>query len=382
MKKRFAALACSLLLILQLAAPPVKAAGPICFTAAGIDILPLEDATMPFWYNGYLYVAAAIFTDQVNKALKVAYLPYTEDGICILYNGGRSLQFERGRGYAVDTSGVTYSPGSMERGGVTFVPISVVAAFFGFDCSYITLGNNSISGGNYSALVWMRRPEMTASLGLSDRDFANAASYQIASRYNQYIAAQSGEAIPPAGEDPLEEAEGKDIYLCLRAGEDASALMDALNVYRAKAAFFCSADFLESRGDLLRRMVAEGQAIGLLADAGDGDIPGQLEAGNRALARATLGKTRLVLLENGSEADRQAVREAGFCCLTPSVNRSGYELRSEESAETLLRRIAAQRKDDVTVWLDGEANTGGLRTFLSIAAETDNRCLALTETTP
>ncbi len=61
MKKRGAALLFCLLLVLQLALP-VRAAGSVYFVAAEASVLPLTDATMPFWSGGYLYVPASVFT--------------------------------------------------------------------------------------------------------------------------------------------------------------------------------------------------------------------------------------------------------------------------------------------------------------------------------
>lgn len=380
MRKRTAALIFCLLMILQLAVPPAEAAGTVCFMAAGIDILPLEDASMPFWYNGCLYVSSTIFTGAVNQSLKAAWLPTAAD-VCILYSGGRSLRFERGKNFAADTDGNTFYPGSTERNGVTFVPLPVVAAFFGFEYSTVSLGAAAVAGGHSAMLVWMRRPELAASLGLSDRAFANAASYQMEARYREYRQAQEP---PPAGEDPAAgagpevpaEPEGKTVFLCLTAGENTSALLDALDAYGAKATFFCPPDFLESRGDLLRRMAVTGHAVGLLADGGD--VPEQLEAGNRALERATMGKTRLALLQNGDHAVLQAARAAGYRCLTPDVDWNG--LRREAGAEGLLQRIASWHGSSLTVWLAESAGAGGLRAFLSAAGQAEDRCLALTET--
>ena len=45
------------LLLFQLAFP-AKAAGSVYFVAAEESVLPVTDATMPFWANGYLYVPA------------------------------------------------------------------------------------------------------------------------------------------------------------------------------------------------------------------------------------------------------------------------------------------------------------------------------------
>lgn len=62
MKKRWAMGLLCCLLLFQLAFP-AKAAGSVYFVAAEESVLPVTDATMPFWANGYLYVPASVFTN-------------------------------------------------------------------------------------------------------------------------------------------------------------------------------------------------------------------------------------------------------------------------------------------------------------------------------
>lgn len=379
MKKRLAALLFCLALLFQAMIPSAYALRSIYFTAAGNEVLPLEDGKMPLWYNGYLYLPSTMFTGRVNRSLDVAYLPNTAAGVRILYGGGESIRFELGKGYAHDTEGRNYYPGAIQRGSEIYVPAAVVAAFFNLEYSVTSLTNPSITNGNYGALVWIRKPDF----GLSDREFANAATYQMADRYSKYEESlREPEGGDPGGEEPPEALEnGKNVYLCLEAGASSAALLDALDAYGAKGAFFCTLSFLEDQGPLLRRMAAGGHAVGLLAEAGERPIPEQLEEGNEALARATLGKTRLAFLRGGDGEARQAAEDAGFRCLSVDVDRSGYDLRNTEQAENLLRRVSAQR-GDVKIWLADRAGAIGLRAFLAIAGEAEDRCLALTETTP
>lgn len=380
MKKRLAALLFCLALLFQAVIPPAYALRSIYFTAAGNEVLPLEDGKMPIWYNGYLYLPSTIFTGRVNRSLDVAYLPNTAAGVRILYGGGESIRFELGKSYAQDTEGRNYYPGAIQRGGEIYVPAAVVAAFFNLEYSVTSLTNPAITNGNYGALVWIRKPDF----GLSDREFANAATYQMADRYSKYeeslreqeSGGNSGDDEPP---EVLEN--GKNVYLCLEADASAANMLDALDAYGAKGAFFCTRSFLENEGPLLRRMTAGGHAVGLLAEAGERPLLEQLEEGNEALARATLGKTRLVFLREGDSEAKQAAEDAGFRCLSVDVDRSGYDLRTADQAESLLRRVSAQR-GDVTVWLADRAGAAGLRAFLAAAGEAEDRCLALTETTP
>lgn len=386
MKKRAAALALCFVLAWGLAPATAEAAGSVYITAAGNDILPLDDTTMPFWSDGYLYVASSIFTGQVNKSLGVAYLPsnVSNPNLCILYGRQGSLMFDLSGNFVRDTDGNVIFRGAIRRGGEIFVPASVVAEFFKLEYSVTPLSIDTSGESSYGALVWLRQPNF----GLSEKDFINAAFSQIAMRYEQYLrdrqpadgGAESGgvEDIPDGIQPP--PGDGKTVYLCLAAGEGTAAHLDALDAYGAQSAFFCSLEFLESQGDLLRRMTATGHAVGLLADAGDPDktVSEQLEAGNRLLALATMGKTRLALVQNGDEGNRREAREAGFSCLEADLDCSDSGLRTSAQAESLLRQVSAQR-GDTRIWL-GDTAAAGLRTFLAAAAQAEDRCLALTET--
>lgn len=370
MKKRAAALALCALLLFQLAEPSAQAAGNVYFVAAQEYVLPLSDSTMPFWYGGYLYIPSTMFTNVARKALGISYVASRKTAI--LYSAGdHSLIFDPAKSYVQDNEGNISYPGGVTRGGVVYVPAAVVAKFF--DLQY------SVTEVSHGYLVWLRR----SGFGLSDREFANAASMSMEDCYNTYLKSkepQNAAEEPPGGGTGV-EIEGRSIYLCLEAGDTAAALLDALDQYQAQAAFFCDGDFLTERGDLLRRMMVTGQSVGLLADGSDPErtVLEQLEAGNQALARATCGKTRLVLLKNGTEQMMQEVRDEGYCCVTPDLDRTEQGLNSNSNASSLLKRVSAYQ-GDVTVWLGDTAGAAGLRAFLLAAGNADGRCLALTET--
>lgn len=387
MKKKLTALLCCVLLVFQLAAPPkAQAANYVYFVAAGENVLPLSDATMPFWNGGYLYIANSVFTGIGREALDIGRSRNDKEKLVVLYSGSRarSLWFEWDKNYAHDVDGNVYYPGAIYRNGEVYVPVSLVARFFDLQYSVnkveTTVNGEPVRGD----LAWIRRPGNI----LTDKYFMDAASSVIASRYEAYLKEKEkepqdtvspGTSQVPAGVD----IEGKRIYLCMTGGEDTSSLLDTLDRYGAQAAFFCTPEFLEQQGDLLRRMTATGQTIGILADAGDETrtMEEQLAAGNRALERATCGRTRLVRMENGDEQTVRRLREAGYRCLEPDLNRSGYDLRSASNADSLLRQVLARRGDDVTVWLADRADAVGLRNFLADTESGDNRCLAWTETT-
>lgn len=372
MKKRAALLLCALL-ILQLAASPARAANEVYFLAAEENVLPLSGATMPVWHNGYLYIPGSVFTGSTRKSLGVSYYCGTDAKTIILYSGNdRTLYFDVDKSYVTDVSGAVYYPGAIQRGGNVFVPAAMVADFFGLQYSV-----TKVSRGY---LVWLRKP----GFGLSDKNFADAASRAMAERYNDYLKeleAAQAPAVPEDTGDTGTVIQGKGIFLCMEAGDGSAAILDALDRYDAQAAFFCTVDFLRQQGDLLRRMTATGQTVGILADASDPErtVVQQLEKGNRALARATCGKTRMALIQNGNDQALQAARDAGYCCVTPDLDRTAYGLRSGSNASSLLKRVSAYQ-GDVTVWLGDTADAVGLRAFLLTAENADGRCLALTET--
>ena len=383
MKRRLAALLLCLLLVFQLAMPPARAADRVYFTAVGSYVLPLSDNTMPFWSGGYVYVANTVFTGTGRESLGVSQVFNSDQGRLVLYSGGRSLTFNLPENCALSNDGVAYYPGAIQRNGTVFVPASTVARYFDLVYSVIEVKQGS--------MVWLRQQGYSG----SDKLYADAAQYSLNAVYADYIRAKealqtegggsSGNGVrpasPAAGEDPAAELNGKRIALCLPAGGDGSALADALSVHGAGAALFFTPEEMERQGDLLRRAVAAGQSVGILADASDPErtVAEQLEAGNAALFRATCGKTRLAYIRNGGTQSLQAARELGFRCLQPEVDRSGRALRTSAEARQLLQRLAG-RQGDFAVWLGEDVSSMGLRALLAAVKEAGGVCVAYDET--
>ena len=373
MKRKLAALALCLLLVFQMAPLPSGAAGTVYFTAVNKNVLTLSDDTMPFWSGGYLYVPSTIFTG-VGRDLGVSYYPNIAKQTILLYVDDTiysSLVFDLNKDYAIDNEGNMYFQKPIQRGSVIFLPISLIARCFGLLYSTVEVDRGY--------LVWVRNPDMN----MEERYFADAAKSRMDYEYNQYLRNQSAaaEETAPETSEPS-DVTGQRIYLGLEAAdaERVESLLDTLDRYDAKAAFYCTASFLETEGDLLRRMSAAGHAIGLVADGAD-DRPAaeQLEEGNRLLFQAASVKTRLAWIEHATEETAAEAEAAGFCCLTPDLDRSAYPLNSTSAADTLLQRVNS-RSGAVTVWLGDGTNAAGLGTFLAAVDAADSSCLAMTET--
>lgn len=336
MKKRWAMGLLCCLLLFQLAFP-AKAAGSVYFVAAEESVLPVTDATMPFWANGYLYVPASVFTN-----LGISVINNTAKKMTVLEKDRRAMLFDWAKGTAQDSSGSLFTPGVIQSGGLVFVPASTVANFFGLQYSVTDVTNGY--------LVWLRSPDF----GMSAKDFANAATYNMEERYNAYNRDATSSTTPNVPVTPSAPTRGARIHLCLEADQRTSGLLDALDRANGWATFYCTPDFLESNGELLRRMAASGHAVGILAESGE-DTAEQLRRGNEALYRATLGKTRLAYVPDAEKTELQALEEVGWRCLTPSMDRSDYKLESSSNASALMKRVSA-RRGDVSVWLGTTAS--------------------------
>ena len=245
MRRRIGAMVCCLLLAVQMLPPPqAQAAGYLCFVAVGDSILPLSDDTMPFWRDGFLYVPASSFASGARESLGIGLIANSEQAILYRVSRRGTLRFDAGTDLAFDGDGNSYYPGGVQRGGEMFIPASVVAEAFGLQYSVaeaqFTVNGETVRGD----LAWIRRPGSS----LTPQVFANAASFTLASRYADYLREQE-----QTGEEPPEpstgvEFDGKRIYLCLEAGANAAAQLDALDQYQAQAAFFCTPEFLAEQG--------------------------------------------------------------------------------------------------------------------------------------
>ena len=381
MKKRWAALVLALALLAQMAVVQAGAVKNVYFTAVNDNVLPMSDDTMPFWSGGYLYIPGSVFTGYVREDSGIAYTYNASKKMAALYEmgkSGRSLAFDLTKTYAQDNQGNIHYPTAIQRGDTVFVPAALVAEMFGLSYSTISLtGSNAVTGQDKGWLVWLREEDYV----LQASQFTDAAKSQMSARYEQYLKSKEPSAQRPETGQAEENFDGKSVYLCLPASDPrtVSALLDTLDRQGSQAAFFCTVEFLEEQGDLLRRMTATGQAVGILAEGADGEaIRRQLERGNAALYSATCGQSRLAYLPEADDQTAAELERQGWCCLDADIDRAGYGLQGSANASALLQTVSS-RRGDLSVWLGGDVNAAGLGAFLTAAKNAEDRCLALTE---
>lgn len=364
MQKRFAAIVLAMAMLLSLC-PAAGAEDLVYFTAVDERVLDLNDSTMPFWFGGYLYVAATVFRES-----GVGYSYNIVSQTLVLYDSSRSLVYDISTGSGTDGQGELYDHVCVTRGGVTFVAASPVASYF--DRTY---SNTRVDHG------YLIRVKSSSAV-LPDSMFTETATYQLESKYQQYQKQTTAVQTPDenTGEtepaEPAEDTAGKSIYLCFLA-EDANMVsewLDAVQNRSGHAAFYFTEEALARCGDQLRRLAASGCAIGLVPSSGDNPAE-QLDRMNRILFAAAGVKTRLVY---AADADISALQLAGYCPLTPGIDRSKYGLTSSGGAAVLLKQIG-NRRSAVSVWLGNNVTAGALRTFLSSAGAEEDRLLSMTE---
>lgn len=375
MRRKLTALCCALALLAGLAAPASAAPAVYFIGISDETVLELSDAAMPFWANGYLYVPGTVFNTQ-SLGTAFTYNPYK--GRAVVYRKDQpfvALLFDLNRRSVDDNDGYGYYPPAVVRNGIAFVAVSLVCSYFGFATSTTKVENGY--------LIRVCGPDAV----LSDRSFAEAASYTMDLRYQQYLAAREAaqETEPPAGQDPDPDPpseEDREVALCFRPGSRTvlASLLDALDSAGAAGTFCLTKAELSAWGGLVRRMTAGGHAVALLIDGGgEGEAPpvaDRLAAANDALWRAAGIKTRLCFLEDGGDAD--GARAAGYRAVEPDLTAS-RGLTGSAGAEALAEQLKL-RRGDVSVWLGEDVDAGSLSRFLRLTEAAGGRFVCLRET--
>ena len=321
-----------------------NAADTVYFTAVNDQLLELNDATMPFWYNGVLYAAGSAFGNNLG----ISYSYNAAKKILVLSQSGLRLVCNAPSRMIVDSNGIAYAEEPVERNGVVFVPVNLVCRAFG-----ISATTRSVSGG---FLVRIRN----ASAAFSDEAFADAAESMMNARYAEYLAAhKSPDDIGEGGNDE----DGKEFFLALTVGDAASAeaYLDALSATKHHATFLLTAAFCEAmerseNAAVLRRILGEGHNLAI-ASAEDAAA---LRAANESLSRLVYTKTRLYDGARGT-----ALTQYGYTAVTGDVKTEDLDVKSTASAARLAGRITGEGR----LVLREETSPEMLRVFLRSAEE-------------
>ena len=315
-------------------------------------ITGISSSSMPVRINNNTYIA-------VKYLLRIKPLKYFYDEdihILKVYSSGVSIIFDIKNGITYDQEGKIYSYLAEERNGGIFVPIEFICRVFGYAYSQIQsdYGNviriNSIASQyTDSQLMEVRRSQM--------KEIYDSYYWTSAEDLGQAVKPPSESSIPDAPQDEGEGSEdvsgsAKNVYIaiCGEINSYTSDILDQLDRYGLKAAFFVSEKGLEQQGELLRRIVCEGHSLGVYASSGEPYE--EAERINGILSSFVFRKTRLLMFASGSRntaiSDRSEVTEGGYriwdMMLDPgsswstgySVRNSGIRLLNSVSGRTVL----------------------------------------------
>ena len=356
MKKRLAAVFCTLALVLGLSINPVSADTKIFFLALN-DTLPAAEAQItPIQSGGWIYVPVTVFNSRVSGVNFGISYGFTENNqSLIMYNtSGKTLTFDINTSTATGANGESIMPGRvLPSRGVIYIPAYSVCDYFGLSYSYLTT--------EYGPVLRIK----DGNARLSDSAFLSSADSLMRARYNaanpapvptptapsssSVSSAQKPESKPASGSQsqPVQEEEPQapktfSLYVGLRVNGDVTQALNAMDSVQCKAIVFFPADSLQENAPQLRQAAGRGHLIGLIpaGDTPEKRIASAL-AGSETVARLLHQETWFVLSSDKELAD------AGYLTWMPtfSLPASGttdslyeavYKSGSEHSGTTRL----------------------------------------------
>ena len=370
MRKRLACFFLAVLMLCSLAPAPARADGSVYFTAVNDTLLDLNDATMPFWSDGVLYVSPAV-VDGTDLNVKYAYS--RDRQTVVLYRQRTVLVFDLAANTATDSSGRSYNKTVTFRGGSVYLPLEVLCRCF--EAEY------SIKKVEHGYLLRVKN----ASAVLSDAQFIDAAGARMETSYARYVRAHTPESDPapepvapepatptppaptPSAPTPEPEPEPepeRTVRLAVEVTDGAAAaqlLAAAESLGPGAVTFLFTEQTARAEGDLLRRLAAESQSTALRVDASNGG-EAALEAiaqANAALWEACNRKTRLVLLDGADEAAFALVRAAGYCPVVPAADLSASLPTTAVRLSAAIFAAADARGGSCTVLLGADSAVVG-----------------------
>ncbi len=295
MKNRILSLILVFALVFALSLSAAADNSGLCFTATNDTLLDL--GSMASSVGGTYYVPCKVFS-----AFGV-YMNYFEaDSTALLFNNNnKQIYFDMTSGNSYDADKNYYSVSAIFRNGQVYAPVYWVCNYFGLSCSV-----SVISGVGYGDIVRIKNGAQV----LTDSQFLDAATSLMRSRYNDYYGVTPTASPSPSQPKPGDGAQSTaSVALCVM-GLPSQSLMGTLDDYGDKACFFVTEEEVLNAPDMIRRICASGNSIGIHCKA-DPDSEIQQTADvifDAAQARAVLIASPAAI----SEACVQYAKVSGF----------------------------------------------------------------------
>ena len=355
-RKKFLGILLVLVMCLSVLCPASVQAADICFTAIDESVLKLTNESMPVWSGGKLYAPYTTFNELDNGiskwGLQVSYSKNSNK--VTVFDTRRFLEFDLKTGTCWDDlTGIAYSGGAIVRGGRPYLPVGIVCEHFGMTYSY-----REISQGHLLRI-------MTDKVVISDSRFPDAADNVLNHRLKEYNQTQAGSnpsggaAIPqnPSQNLPPENDQNVDTYLAFRCDESEylEAVLSIMDSMREKGIFFLSQELIETRGDLVMRILGSGNSVGLLAQGESVEQTRTLLAeGRKALAEQVFFTTNVAFVPGEF---RETLEQEGWICWNSTLDLTAAD---SSGANYFSRRTLTQlgnRTRDTYLSLNVSNNT-------------------------
>lgn len=363
--------ACLLLLSLVLGLLGSAAASrqTVYFTALNDTILELREDTMPFPYNGGVYVPYSIFDPNTTGVQLGVYASYSSNIIILYGRQSGALIFDLAQDTASSSTGKKFTRRAVRHNSVIFIPVDLVVNFFGLKWSLLV-------DRDYGMILRVK----SKAAQIPDSEFTAAGRHILESRYNAYLRS-IGVTVPTASPSPTPSPspsprpspspsprpspsptpsqppapQGGDVYLGLRCDGDGDTapLAAALVRQGASAVFFFRPEDLLRRDAEVRALAAAGHKIGLILDADSAEgRTAQAEQGSRLLAHILRARSYLALTEDGEELP------AGWLGWPAGVDGTAGGRDPQRQLRDILR--GAVHPEDCFLLLDDGAQTAEL----------------------
>ena len=245
------ALLCSFATVFSHAAPAV-----VFFTAVNDTIRPLNQETMPIYFNGMLYVPYSVFISAgIYGSASVA------DNQVLMYRAGKSLDFDVKNGTVKTDEAIVFKSVSARLvNGTFYLPVDYVCQYFGLEANVIPYDPASIIRIISGAVI----NEKTL-LGLNKNLLTNY--------YNEYIGlAPPADPVSPTDNEPANPVTYENVTINLSfynlAPETTISVLEALSSFGYRGNFFASYDDIAAHPGLFRRIVGSGHAVGIWLESG------------------------------------------------------------------------------------------------------------------
>lgn len=322
----------------------------VCFVSVNDRLLDLSSKAESI--GGGWYVPCSVFLE-----FGINYNFFSSSSTVMLFNADKQFFFDLTNGVTSDASDNYYSASGALSNGVAYVPVSFVCAQFGLNWSYI-------SGSGCGSICRIRN----AGAVLSDAQFLAAAYSQMTAKYTAYMSAVN--PVAPAITPSRPPTSAKTVYLSFQ-GLPSDGILKTLSGNGMDATFFLTGDEIRQSPGLVRRIVGEGNSVGILCET-----YAEFQAGASLLYEAAHVMTVLAAAPDDREkACETMATENGlvFCRYAIDGIRDG---RGLEYSGSITSRLAAG--DNYVRLLCCSATTKNIGTLTSWF--TDNNCSVYPET--